>query len=110
MTEVTRTWRPRRFGRAMAWVYLLGFLAAVVAGAIVVALDGEPGLLVASVLGGLPSPLVSVLGGLRAFVSADAEGVHVQNPRRRYDLAWRRSWRCVPAITGWSSRHVSTRW
>jgi hypothetical protein len=76
------------------------FIAAVVAGAIVVAVEAEPGLLVATVLGGHPLLLVSVLGGLRPFVSAGPAGVHVRNPVRRYDLSWAESTEVRPGHHG----------
>jgi hypothetical protein len=38
--------------------------------------------------GGVPLLPISVLGGLRPFVSAGPEGVHVQHPLRRYDPSW----------------------
>jgi hypothetical protein len=106
MNEVPRTWRPRAFGRAVAWVFILGFIAAVVAGSVVLVSGGEPGVLLAILLGGHPLLLIAVLGSLRPFVSADTEGLRVQNPVRRFDLPWAEIAEVLP---GYSGLEITTR-
>lgn len=100
MTEGSRTWRPHPIGRTAAWVYIAVFAIAVVAGTIIVIVDGQPGLLVVAVVGGHPMLLLSVLGALRPYVRADEGGLHVQNPIRRLELSWAEITEVLPGYHG----------
>lgn len=84
----------------MARVYIVVFIVAVVAGTVDLAVNGEPGIVLVALVGGHPLLLVSVLGALRPFISADTEGVHVQNPVRRHNLSWEEIREVVPGYHG----------
>jgi hypothetical protein len=100
MTEASRTWRPRQLGRAVAWVYIVGFLATVVAVAIVMVPNGEFGIVLGTAISGTPLLPVAWLGGLRPFIRADAQGLQIQNPLSRYDLTWRDIAEVTPGYYG----------
>lgn len=80
MTEASRTWRPRQLGRAVAWVYIVGFLATVVAVAIVMVPNGEFGIVLGTAISGTPLLPVAWLGGLRPLSAPTRRACRSRTP------------------------------